>query len=110
MLHQHLRTSFQLAVTSSNQFLPVVCACQVNSVAWACRVTSDFGTLNNADVLLNSGLNLFDIMANLCSKLCCEVLLKSWNYIVYLLKWISTLDFKQERLCKTDLSGPKALC
>ena len=41
---------------------------------------------NNADVLLDSGLNLFDIMANLCSKLYCEVLLKSWNYIVYLLK------------------------
>ena len=28
---------------------------------------------NNKDVLLNSGLNLFNIMANLCSKLCCEV-------------------------------------
>ena len=24
---------------------------------------------NNADVLLDSGLNLFDIIANLCSKL-----------------------------------------
>ena len=41
---------------------------------------------NNADVLLDSGLNLFDIMANLCSKLYCEVLLKSWNYVVYLSK------------------------
>ena len=50
---------------------------------------------NNADVLLDSGLNLFDIMANLCSKLYCEVLLKSGNYIVYLLKWISALDFKK---------------
>ena len=50
---------------------------------------------NNADVLLDSGLNLFDIMANLCSKLCCEVLLKSWNYIVYLLKWTSALDFNK---------------
>ena len=62
---------------------------------------------NNADVLLDSGLNLFDIMANLCSKLYCEVLLKSWNYVVYLLKWTSALDFQQERLCKTDLSGLK---
>ena len=61
----------------------------------------------NADVLLDSGLNLFDIMANLCSKLYCEVLLKSGNYIVYLLKWTSALDFQQERLCKTDLSGLK---
>ena len=51
--------------------------------------------LNNADVLLDSGLNLFDIMANLCSKLYGEVLLKSWNYIVYLLKWTSALDFNK---------------
>ena len=41
---------------------------------------------NNADVLLDSGLNLFDIIANLCSKLYYEVLLKSGNYIVNLLK------------------------
>ena len=47
---------------------------------------------NNADVLLNSGLNLFDIRANLCSKVYYEVLLKSGNYIVYLLKWTSDLD------------------
>ena len=53
---------------------------------------------NNADVLLDSGLNLFDIVANLCSKLYCEVLLKSWNYVVYLLKWTSALDFN-ERGC-----------
>ena len=59
----------------------------------ACCVTSDWRNSNNADVLLNSGLNLFNIMANLCSKLCCEMLLKSWNYIVYLLKWTSALDF-----------------
>ena len=51
---------------------------------------------NNADVLLDSGLNLFDIMANLCSKLYCEVLLKSGNYIVYLLKLTSDLDFKKD--------------
>ena len=41
---------------------------------------------NNADVLLDSGLNLFDIIANLCSNLYSEVLLKSGNYIVNLLK------------------------
>ena len=41
---------------------------------------------NNADVLLDSGLNLFDIIANLCSNLYYEVLLKSGNYIVNLLK------------------------
>ena len=50
---------------------------------------------NNADVLLDSGLNLFDIMANLCSKLYCEVVLKSGNYIAYLLKWTSALDFNK---------------
>ena len=50
---------------------------------------------NNADVLLDSGLNLFDIMANLCSKLYREVLLKSWNYVVYLLKQTSALDFNK---------------
>ena len=26
---------------------------------------------------------------------------------MYLLKWTSALDFQQERLCKTDLSGLK---
>ena len=41
---------------------------------------------NNVDVLLNSGLNLFDIIANLCSKLYYEVLLKSGNYIVNISK------------------------
>ena len=41
---------------------------------------------NNADVLLDSGLNLFDIIANLCSNLYYEVLLKSRNYIVNLSK------------------------
>ena len=35
---------------------------------------------NNSDVLLDSGLNLFDIIANLCSKLYYEVLLKSGKY------------------------------
>ena len=48
---------------------------------------------NNADVLLDSGLNLFEIIVNLCSKLYYEVLLKSGNYIVHLLKWTSNLDF-----------------
>ena len=61
----------------------------------ACHVTSDLELSNNADVLLDSELNLFDIMANLCSKLYCEVLLKSGNYIVYLLKWTSALDFNK---------------
>ena len=41
---------------------------------------------NNADMLLDSGLKLFDIIANLSSKLYDEVLLKSRNYIVNLLK------------------------
>ena len=41
---------------------------------------------NNADVLLDSELNLFDIIADLCSKLSYEVLLKSGNYIVNLLR------------------------
>ena len=41
---------------------------------------------NNADVLLDSGPNLFDIIANLCSILSYEMLMKSGNYIVNLLK------------------------
>ena len=47
---------------------------------------------NNADVLLDSGLNLFDIIVNLYSKLYYEVLLKSGNYIVNLVK--KTLMFR----------------
>ena len=47
---------------------------------------------NNADVLLDSGLHLFDIIANLCSKLSYEVQLKSENYIVNL--WKQTLVFR----------------
>ena len=50
---------------------------------------------NNADVLLDSGRNLFDIIVNLCSKLHYEMLLMSGNYIVYLLKWTSALDFNK---------------
>ena len=50
---------------------------------------------NNADVLLDSGLNLFNTIVNLCSKLHYEVLLKSGNYIVYPLNWTSALDFNQ---------------
>ena len=75
----------------------------MNSVVWLI-VSLQIRNSNNADVLLDSGLNLFHIMANLCYKLYYEVLLKSGNYIVYLLKWTSAL---KERLCKTDLSGLK---
>ena len=71
----------------------------MNSVVWF--VTSlQIQNSNNADVLLNSGLNLFNIMANLCSKLYCKVLLKSGNYIVYLLKWTSALDFNKRGCVK----------
>ena len=41
---------------------------------------------NNVDVLLDTGLNLFDSIANLCSKLHYEVQLKSGNYIVNISK------------------------
>ena len=47
---------------------------------------------NNADVLLDSELKLSDIIVNLCSILYYEVLLKSRNYIVNLLK--HTLVFR----------------
>ena len=43
---------------------------------------------NKADVMLDSGLNLFNIIANLYSKLYYEVLLKSGNHIVNLWKQI----------------------
>ena len=76
---------------------PVLTSCctqQVNSVAWL--VTSlQIQDSNNADLLLDRGLNLFDIIVNLCSKLHYLVLVKSGNYIVYLLKWTSALDFNK---------------
>ena len=87
------RTLFKLAVTSSNRFLPVV-AHELKGIAWLV-VSLQIRNSNNADVLLDIGLNLFDIMANLCSILYYEVLLKSWNYIVYLLKWTSALDLNK---------------
>ena len=91
-------------MTSSNWFLPVVVH-DLKGKAWLVMSLQIWNS-NNADVLLNSGLNLFDIMANLCSKLYYKVLLKSWNYIVYLL-----MDFcfglQQGRLCNSDLSGLK---
>ena len=64
-------------------------------IAWLV-VSLQFQNSNNADVLLDSGLNLLDIMANLCSKLYYKVLLKSGNYIVYLLRWTSNLDFNKD--------------
>ena len=67
----------------------------MNSVVWLVA-SLQIRNSKNADVLLDSGLNLFDIMANLCSKLYCEVLLKLGNYIVYLLKWTSDLDFNKD--------------
>ena len=66
----------------------------MNSIAWLVA-SLQIRNSNNADVLLDSGLNLFDIMAHLCFKLYCEVLLKSWNYVAYLLKSTSALDFNK---------------
>ena len=72
----------------------------MNSVAWLVA-SLQIRNSNNADVLLGSGHILFDIMANLRSKLYYEVLLKSGNYIVYLLKLTSDLDFSK-RGCVTQ--------
>ena len=47
---------------------------------------------NNANKLLDSGFKLSNAIVNLCSKLSYEVLLKSGNYIVNLLK--QTLIFR----------------
>ena len=69
--HQHLLSWLWPVQTHSSQF--VLASLQIQNS-------------NNADVLLDSGLNLFHIIVNLCSKLYNEVLLKSGNYIVYLLK------------------------
>ena len=75
----------------------------MNSVVWPV-VSLQIRNSNNADVLLDSRLNSFHIMANLCSKLYCEVLLKSYCVSI-------EVDFyfgcQQGRLCKTDLSGLK---
>ena len=88
------RTWFKLAITNSKRFLPVY-AWQVNSVVWLVMSLQIWNS-KNTGVLLDSGLNLFNNMANLRSKLYCEVLLKSWNYVVCLSKWISALDFDKE--------------
>ena len=66
----------------------------MNSVTWFVE-SLQIQDSNNADVLLDSGLNLFDIIVNLYSKLYCKVLMKSGNYIVYLLNWPSALDFNK---------------
>ena len=66
----------------------------MNSIIWFV-VSLQIQDSNNADVLLDSGLNLLDIIVNQCSKLHYKVLLKSGNYIVYLLKWTADLDFKK---------------
>ena len=66
----------------------------MNSVTWLVASLQIWDS-NNVDVLLDSGLNLFNIIVNLCSKLHYKVLLKSENYIVYLWKWISALDFNK---------------
>ena len=71
----------------------------MTGVAWLV-MSLQIRNSKNADVLLDSGLNLFDIIANLCSKLYCEVLMKSRNYIVYLLKWTSALDFNRRGCVK----------
>ena len=66
----------------------------MNSIAWLVA-SLQIQNSNNADVLLGSGLNSFNIMANLCYKLYYEVLLKSGNYIMYLLKLTPALDFNK---------------
>ena len=45
---------------------------------------------------MQMGCWIVDSIANLCSKLYYEVLLKSGNYIVYLLKWTSNLDCNKD--------------
>ena len=80
----------------------------MNSVAWLV-MSLQIQNSNNADVLLDSGLNLINIIANLCSKLHYEMLLKSGNYIVYLLKWTSDLDFNMGG-CVMQIEWTKALC
>ena len=92
--------------TKSNQLDLVPVHHDLKGIAWL--VTSlQIRNSNNADVLLNSGHNLFDIMANLCSKLCCEVLLKSWRLYCASIEVDFCFGLQQERLCKTDLSGLK---
>ena len=60
---------------------------------------------NNADVLWDSGLNLFNIIANLCSKLYYEMLLKSGNYIVNLLKTDSYVMDLNRKIWSSSLSA-----
>ena len=88
------RTWFKLAVTSPNWFLLVVL--HDKWTVWhGLSHHFRFRTLT-----MQMCCWIVDIMANLCSKLYCEVLLKSGNYIVYLLKWTSALDFNKRGCVK----------
>ena len=85
-----------LAVASSGQLRPVwsslVCMTK-NSIAWV-QHQFRFRTLTMQMCCWIVDLT-FNIIVNLCSKLHYEVLLKSGNYIVYLLKWTSYLDLSK---------------
>ena len=80
-MYSALPKQLKLVSTDGNQFEPIsgVHDKQQHSVGLA---SLQIQNSNNADMLLDSGLNLFDVIANLCCKLYYEVLLKSGNYIV----------------------------
>ena len=78
----------------------------MNSVAWLVA-SLQIWNCNNADVLLDSGLNLFDIMANLCSKLYCNSVTEFRELYCVSIEVDFCFGLQQERLCKTDVSGLK---
>ena len=90
--HQHLLSWLWPVQTSSGQFSLVYFSVHDKEYHCVGLASLQIQNSNNADVLLDSTLKLVDIIANLCSKLYYEVLLKSENYIVNLLK--QTLMFR----------------
>ena len=97
------RTSFKLAVTSSNQFLPVV-AHDLKGIAWLVASLQIWNS-DNAELLLNSGLNLFDIMANLCSKFYYKVATEVVELYCVSIEVDFCFGLQQGRLCNSDSSG-----
>ena len=94
----HREDMVQAGCDKLKPVLTSCCTWQVNCVVWLV-MSLQIQNCNNADVLLDSGLNLFNIMANLCSEVrklyCVSMEVDFW------------FGLQQGRLCNSDLSGLK---
>ena len=95
-----LPKQLKLVRTNRNQFEPVSGAHDKEQHCMG-LASLQIQHSNNEDVLLDSGFNLFEIIANLCSKLYYEVLLKPGNYIVNIYEADSMFRTWIVRQCNT---------